>query len=86
MKSFEIPASCGFMLAPKTAEHKFFFKNSRSIILYETIGEIPKLLNRISLIPENKKKKLVKKTQNWIIKNHSYDQRVIKLLNKLKKL
>ena len=86
MRSFEIPASCGFMLAPKTAEHNFFFKNCRSIILYETIAEIPKLLNRISLIPINKKKKLVQKNQNWILKNHSYHQRASVLLNEFMKL
>jgi len=86
MKSFEIPSAGGFMLAPKTKEHLFFFKNCKSVILFNNISEIPVLLRKIYLISVKKRKKFLLNTKKWIIHNHSYDQRVKKLLKKLSKL
>ncbi|HLY70249.1 MAG TPA: glycosyltransferase, partial [Puia sp.] len=45
MRSFEIPAVGGIMIAPDTPEHRMFFENGKEAIFFKNSGECLEKIN-----------------------------------------
>ncbi|HSZ84779.1 MAG TPA: glycosyltransferase, partial [Puia sp.] len=47
MRSFEIPAVGGIMIAPDTPEHKMFFENEKEIFLFKNLNECVEKIHHV---------------------------------------
>ena len=77
MRLFEVTGYGGLIITPETPETKFFFKNNKSVIMYNSLITLKKILK------EDFTKKHFLKMRNKsfkISKDHSYDKRILKIL------
>lgn len=84
MKSFEIPALGGFMLANRTPEHLNIFKEGKEIACFDSIDELrSQVLRYIS--EDSKRKEMAKAAQKKVRNYHSYTNRAITIIDLLRK-
>ena len=81
MKSFEMPGCGAFSIMPNTEFHKHVFKGYDSIRLYNSIAEISQIVREIEAIEARHRNKMCYRTQQYVLKNHSYDARFKKILD-----
>lgn len=83
MRTFEIPANNGLMLTTRSNDQNEFFKENKACYMYSSNKE---LNMKIKLILENPKKaEKVRKLGNFIVKKHTYINRVKFLLKEINK-
>jgi spore maturation protein CgeB len=77
MRSFEIPASGGCMLAEDTEEHRAIFgEEGRAVLYFKNIAEMIEK-TRYLLTDENKRKALAKTAHDLILQSkHTYEARL----------
>jgi len=82
MKSFEIPAMGGFMIANRSREHLELFKEDSEIACYENSEELRTLV--IKYIRDNRKRiAMAKKAHIKVREKHSYLERAKLLISHL---
>jgi spore maturation protein CgeB len=58
MRSFEIPAVGGIMIAPDTPEHRMFFEDGKEIFLFKNSDECAAKINYVMRLPKNEANKI----------------------------
>jgi spore maturation protein CgeB len=87
MRSFEVPAIGGIMLAPDTPEHKLFFEDGKEVFLFSSIDRCVELANtilKLSGIEANKVRKNAR--ERSLHSGYSYSDRAFTALQALKNL
>ena len=82
MKTFEIPAMGGFMLAPRTIEHMKIFDEGKEVAFYDTPEE---MREKAIYYTENDKERatMTRLAHQKVISNHSYTNRMRQLIGYL---
>ena len=76
MRSFEIPAVGGIMLAPDNIEHRSFFQDGSEIFLYSDLQECLKQIEYLLNLPENEAKEVRISARNRSLHSgYSYKER-----------
>jgi spore maturation protein CgeB len=85
MRTFEVPAVGGIMLAPDSEEHRFFFKDQQEAIFYSSDDELPNLCSKILSMKSvtDIRKNSRNRSENG---NYSYQRRADLVLTELAKL
>lgn len=80
MKTFEIPAMGGFMLAPRTIEHMEIFEEGKEIAFYDTLKE---MREKAIYYAENDKERMamLRLARQKVISNHTYINRMRQLID-----
>lgn len=79
MKTFEIPAMGGFMLAPRTMEHMEIFEEGKEVVFYDTPEE---MREKAIYYTENDKERaaMARLAHQKVISNHTYTNRMRQLI------
>jgi spore maturation protein CgeB len=84
MRSFEVPAIGGIMLAPDTKEHRMFFENEKEVFLFSDlescVGQINRLISLNTTLVENIRKNARMRSVN---SGYSYRDRAIYALKEI---
>lgn len=87
MRSFEIPAIGGIMLAPYTWEHQQFFKDCKEVFFYESLSEAARKINYLLSLREEEvliiRKSAIERCK---LSGYSYKDRANYLIETLNKL
>jgi spore maturation protein CgeB len=76
MRTFEVPAIGGIMLAPATKEHKGFFENEKEVFLYNNIEDCILLLYKIMAMEVSESEEIRKSARTASLqKGYSYESR-----------
>ena len=76
MRSFEIPAVGGIMIAPDTSEHRMFFEDGKEIFLFKNSGECAEKINYVMSLPASEADKIRHNARNRSINSaYSYKDR-----------
>lgn len=82
MKTFEIPAMGGFMLAPRTTEHSIFFEEGKQVAYYDDLEELRE--KAIYYVKHNEERvAMTSSAQRKALAEHTYRERMRELLSKL---
>jgi spore maturation protein CgeB len=87
MRSFEIPAIGGIMLAPDTEEHRLFFEDGREVFLFKDSGQAIALIH--DLLSLNSEKAIPIRAaarHRCVTSGYSYEARTAWVWEELKKL
>ena len=88
MRTFEIPAAGGIMLAPKTHDHRLYFEDGKEVFLFEDINECKFKAKMLLELSQENAQKIRKAARERSFKSgYSYQSRakyVLGLINKLK--
>lgn len=76
MRTFEVPAIGGIMLAPRTTEHEFFFKEGREVFFYNNINDCISSIEKIMTL-SNEQSKVIRSAarEASLQKGYSYKSR-----------
>ena len=86
MRSFEIPAAGGIMLAPNTEEHMLFFENNIEVYLYNDVNDCIMKINKILSLNHYEVVEIRQRvSKRCLIDCYSYTQRSIELMKFVKK-
>jgi hypothetical protein len=82
MKTFEIPAMGGFMLAPGTMEHMEIFEEGKEVAFYDSMEAMRK---KAIYFSENDKERaaMARLARQKVLSNHTYIDRMRQLINTL---
>ncbi len=80
MRSFDIPGAGGIMLAPNTIDHENYFKKNSEVFLFNDNNEAYQLANYILELSFEERQQIRKSARLNALQNHTYLQRVEKLL------
>lgn len=84
MRSFEVPAIGGIMLAPDTREHRIFFENGKEVFLYYDVSDCVELAQTIMELPAEEAAKIRERArQRSVASGYSYESRTLQVLEKL---
>ncbi len=84
MRSFEVPAAGGVMLAPDTPEHRKFFIESSEIFLYRTVEDIPEVISCILQLSDHETSNIRNNARSRSVNSgYDYDSRARVFLSKL---
>lgn len=84
MRSFEVPAIGGIMLAPDTREHRVFFENGKEAFWYNNVTECAALAQQIMELPPAEAAKIRERArQRSVISGYSYESRTLQALAKI---
>jgi spore maturation protein CgeB len=87
MRSFEIPAVGGIMIAPDTPEHRIFFENGKEVFLFQNSDECLKKINRVmDLSADNANKIRNNARHRSISSGYSYKDRAKTVYETFQKL
>jgi len=87
MRSFEVPAIGGIMLAPDTPEHRLFFENGREVFLFNSATDAAALIKSlIAMTVEAVMEMRYSARQRSIISGYSYKDRTQTVLSELRTL
>ena len=81
MKTFEIPAMGGLMLAERSLEQNFFFPEGKACFMYKNYKELIKKIEFI--IANNEIASKIRKEGIKLSKKHTYSHRLRFLINKI---
>ncbi|MBS1946944.1 MAG: glycosyltransferase family 1 protein [Bacteroidetes bacterium] len=85
MRSFEVPAVGGVMLAPDTLEHRLFFEEEKEIFLFSNVDACAEQVRNIIALEKNVADELRKKARaRSITSGYSYKERASYALNEIK--
>lgn len=82
MRTFEIPAAGGIMLAPDSPEHQYFFKDGEEAFLYRSEKEMEQYCRDL-LVMEDVGKIRQQARQRSKMENYSYEKRAHFVLNQI---
>ena len=83
MKTFEIPAMGGFMLAPRTIEHMEIFERGKEIAFYDNLEEMRR--KAIYYVENDKEREdMLRLAHQKVISNHTYIDRMRQIIASLK--
>lgn len=84
MRSFEVPAIGGIMLAPDTREHRLFFEKDKEVFLYRTVSECADLAQKIMELPAGEAAQIRERArQRSLASGYSYEDRTLQALEKI---
>jgi spore maturation protein CgeB len=87
MRTFEVPAVGGIMLAPDTPEHRLFFENRKEVFLFESLQDcITQIRNLLSLTAERVTTIRQDARSRSVQSGYSYRQRAADALSELRRL
>lgn len=87
MRTFEVPAVGGIMLAPDTPEHRDFFVDGKEIFLFKDLNDCVQRTNDIlNLSPASAKEVRIAARTKSIQAGYSYKDRAISALHELSKI
>ena len=87
MRSFEVPAVGGIMLAPDTPEHRLFFENGKEAWLYRTVTECAAMAKKLmELSPEDAGKIREQARRRSLSSGYSYENRALQALSMIRTL
>ena len=87
MRSFEVPAVGGIMLAPDTKEHRLFFDNGREAIWFNGINEAIDKAKQLLGFEKPKAEEIRRKARERSLRSgYSYRDRTNTALEKLTEL
>lgn len=86
MRSFEVPAAGGIMLAPDSLEHRTFFENGKEVFLYKDIDQAMEIARNLMMLNREQSEVYRIHARNRSVQsNYDYKSRAITLLNILTK-
>lgn len=84
MRSFEVPAVGGIMLAPKTDEHMFFFDENTEAFYFKDLNDCTKKIKDILSMEKDEVNKIRLNARNrCLISNYSYKHRAAQLMKEI---
>lgn len=84
MRSFEVPAAGGIMLAPDTIEHRQFYSQNSEVFLFNSSEEIPFYIKKIlKLSPEEANEIRFNARKRSVSSGYDYESRTSLLLEKI---
>jgi len=87
MRSFEVPAAGGIMLAPDSKEHRLFFRDRKEVFLYESESDIPQIVRYIMQLSEQQANEIRWKARERSVQSgYDYPSRAVTLLNILRNI
>jgi spore maturation protein CgeB len=87
MRSFEVPAAGGIMLAPDTPEHRIFFEAGKEIFLFTDITQCIKKINYLlALSAESADAVRQLARRRSVVSGYSYHDRAAQALKEMKSL
>ena len=87
MRTFEVPAVGGVMLAPDSEEHRTFFQVGEEIFVFDNDEDLIRKTKKILSMPDGKIAEVRQKAkQRSIVDNYSYEGRAKSVVEELKKL
>lgn len=87
MRSFEVPAAGGIMLAPDTRDHRRFFASESEVFLYNSLKDIPGMIDKILQLPESAASTIREHARKRsVLSGYDYKSRAVELLNLLYQL
>jgi spore maturation protein CgeB len=87
MRSFEIPAIAGIMLAPDTTENRMFFKDGEEVFLFSGIDHCAGQIDSILRLPKNAAEEIRRRARARSIQSkYSYKERTIAALAEIKRV
>lgn len=82
MRTFEIPAAGGIMLAPVSEEHLSFFESNKEAFFYESLEDCVETARHILSLSEDEAEAVrIAAAQRSIKSKYSYEDRAIEVLN-----
>lgn len=82
MKTFEIPAMGGFMLAPRTMEHMEIFEEGKEVAFYDSMEELRENAIYFSKHDEERTA-MARRARQKVLSNHTYTDRMRQLIKTL---
>jgi spore maturation protein CgeB len=87
MRSFEVPAAGGIMLAPDTVAHRSFFEADKEVFLYNSESEIPEKVQEILQLSDEKASVIRENARIRSVESgYDYPSRAVALLNILRNI
>lgn len=87
MRSFEIPAIGGIMLAPCNIEHKAFFKDGTEVFLFTDLKDCIVKIKQILLLPQSEADRIRKNARERCLQSgYSYKERISASVKNIKEL
>jgi spore maturation protein CgeB len=87
MRTFEVPAVGGIMLAPSTKEHSLFFTDQKEAFFFTQIDDCVKLIKRILSLSPSEANEIRKAARNRSLESkYDYQNRVAQTLEELRKI
>jgi spore maturation protein CgeB len=78
MRSFEIPAAGGIMLAPDTPEHRLFFDDGKEVFLYSGISQCLSRIEYLLALPKDEAEQLRRNARERSVSSgYSYKERAL---------
>lgn len=87
MRSFEVPAAGGIMLAPDSREHRSFFEAGKEVFLYNAESEIPGVVHEILHLSDEKANAIRENARRRSVESgYDYPSRAVIFLNILRNI
>lgn len=87
MRSFEVPAAGGIMLAPNSREHSSFFEAGKEVFLYNAESEIPVMAHEILQLSDEQANAIRENARKRSVESgYDYPSRAVTFLNILRNI
>lgn len=87
MRTFEVPAIGGIMVAPDTPDHRGFFEDGKEVFLFRNVGECAEKIRMILRLPKEQANQIRNAARmRSITSDYSYRRRTGQALQEMKQL